>query len=514
MTRLSACLLVLLFACPVHSVHGELSVASLFSDHMVIQQGQTLKVWGWGDASRTVTVQLGAHTQQATVSDDGRWSLQIAPPSDVGPHVLQIGDGQTSLTINDVLVGEVWLCSGQSNMAMTVSRAQDFETEQAAADLPQIRMFHVASAHASEPQATCRGEWTVCAPDTVGRFSATAFFFGRRLHSELNVPVGLINSSVGGTSVESWTSLPAQTAVAAIQPRLKAWQQSDAEFDEAAAQARFDKALARWTKDAQQARESGKRVPRRPKLAARPREDRNYPASLFNGKIHPLIGYSLRGAVWYQGENSSGRGFAHLYGPQLTTLVRDWRARWGADFPFAWVQLPNYRAAQKEPVEPNGWTLVQEGMLQTLAEPHTGMAITLDVGEARDIHPKNKQAVGYRLAQWALADVYHGDLIPMGPIYRDHVIANGKVTITFDHAAGLMSTTDKVQGFAICGADRKFVWADAVIDGTQVIVSSEAVPEPVAVRYAWAANPVFSLYNKAKIPASPFRTDTWEEQGR
>jgi len=510
-TRLFAALLVLLLACPARA---ELSVAALFSDHMVVQQGQPLKVWGWGDAAATVTVQLGPQSRQTKVTDEGRWSVTISPPGEMGPHVLQVQSGQATLEIKDVLVGEVWLCSGQSNMAMTVSRAQDFASEQAAADLPQIRMFKVTSGHALEPQDQCAGEWTVCTPETVGGFSATAYFFGRRLHTELSVPVGLINSSVGGTSVESWTSLPAQTAVDSIQPRLDAWQQADAEYDATAAQTRFDKALARWTKDAQQARQNGQRVPRKPKLAARPREDRNYPANLFNGKIHPLIGYSLRGAVWYQGENSSGRGFAHLYGPQLTTLVRDWRARWGADFPFAWVQLPNFRAPQQEPVEPNGWTLVQEGMLQTLAEPHTGMAITLDVGEAKDIHPKNKQAVGFRLAQWALADVYQGDLISMGPVYRDHVIREGRVTISFDHADGLMSRTDPLQGFAVCGADRQFVWADAVIDGERVIVSSKQVPEPVAVRYAWAANPVFSLYNEAQIPASPFRTDNWEERGR
>ena len=328
------------------------------------------------------------------------------------------------------------------------------------------------------------------------------------------MPIGLINSSVGGTSVESWTSMPAQSAVAAIKPRLDAWKAQDDEYDENTARANFRKAMDRYNGQVATAKDAGRKAPRRkPQLAARPRSDRNYPSNLFNGKINPLIGYTIKGAVWYQGENSSGRGFSHLYGHQLTTLINDWRARWGqGDFPFAWVQLPNFKAPQTQPVETNGWTLVQEGMLKTLAVPGTGMAITLDVGEEKDIHPKDKQSVVHRLAQWALASVYHFDILPMGPVYRSSKIDGNRVIVEFDHADGLTSKTDTVSGFAICGDDRKFVWADARIDGQKVIVSSDKVSNPVSVRYAWAANPVYSLYNKAGIPASPFRTDTWEER--
>lgn len=514
MNRLSVSTCLCLLLGLSSAAAADLSIASLFSDHMVIQREQPLKVWGWATPGDQVRVMIGAENATATTSADGRWSVTMNPPATVGPHTMKVSSEDSSIEIADILVGEVWLCSGQSNMAMTVNRARDYEQERRAAELPRIRMFKVNSGHALTPQDKCAGAWAVCSPDTVGGFSATAFFFGRRLHAELDVPIGLINSSVGGTSVESWTSMTAQSQVPEIGPRLQAWRQSDQEYDEQAAQATFDRAMQRWTKNAKAAREAGNKPPRKPKLAARPRQDRNYPANLFNGKIHPLIGFSIRGAVWYQGENSSGRGFAHLYGPQLTTLIRDWRARWGRDFPFAWVQLPNYRAAQQEPAETNGWTLVQEGMLKTLAEPDTGMAITLDVGEARDIHPKDKQSVGFRLAQWALASVYGADLIPMGPVYRDHTVADGRVTIAFDHAAGLRSTTDSVKGFAVCGADRQFVWADARIDGDKVVVSSPDVPQPVSVRYAWAANPIFSLYNDAGIPASPFRTDDWDEQGR
>lgn len=497
------------------TVSAELQLPAMFSDSMVIQRDQPVKVWGWATAGSEIEVSIGEEKRSAEANDSGRWSTSLSALPAGGPHTLTVtGDGG-SVSIKDVLVGEVWLCSGQSNMAMTVSRSKDFAIESAAAKHPEIRMFKVTSGHSMEPKNTCAGSWTVCTPDTVAGFSATAYFFGRRLHKDLNVPVGLINSSVGGTSVESWTSMPAQTAVAEIRPRLDAWEADAAKYDADAARVNFDKALARWKTKAADAKTAGKKAPRKPSLASPPRNDRNYPANLFNGKIHPLIGYTIKGAIWYQGENSSGRGFSHLYGAQLPTLIKDWRDRWGiGNFPFAWVQLPNYRAPQKEPSESNGWSLVQEGMLKTLSLPHTGMAVTIDVGEARDIHPKDKQSVGHRLAQWALADVYRQDIIAMGPIYKSSKIDGGNVVIEFRYADGLKSNTNKVEGFAICGKDRKFVWADAVIDGGKVIVSSGNVPNPVAVRYAWAANPKFSLYNEANIPASPFRTDDWEERGR
>lgn len=494
---------------------AELKLPAMFSDSMVIQRDQPVKVWGWATAGSKIDVAIGNQKQSAKADDSGKWSTNLTALPAGGPHTLTVtGDGG-SVTVNDVLVGEVWLCSGQSNMAMTVNRSKDFAKESAAAKYPQIRMFKVTSGHSMEPQDTCAGSWTVCAPDTVAGFSATAYFFGRRLHQDLNVPIGLINSSVGGTSVESWTSMPAQTAVAEIKPRLDAWKSDAAKYDADAAKANYEKALVRWKTKAAAAKADGKKAPRKPSLASPPRNDRNYPANLFNGKINPLIGYTIKGAIWYQGENSSGRGFSHLYGDQLPTLIKDWRDRWGiGNFPFAWVQLPNYRAPQKEPSETNGWSLVQEGMLKTLSLPHTGMAVTIDVGEAKDIHPKDKQSVGHRLAQWALADVYEHDIIAMGPIYQSSKIESDKVVIDFKYADGLMSKTDKVEGFAICGADKKFVWADAVIDGDKVVVSSSDVTTPVAVRYAWAANPKFSLANKAGIPASPFRTDDWAEQGR
>ncbi|TWU00984.1 sialate O-acetylesterase [Stieleria varia] len=504
----------LVLGCATFS-QAELKLAAPINDSMVLQRDEDATVWGWATAGSEITVQISDHKATATADDQGRWKVQIDPPPVGGPYQMTIAGDGSQQTIQDILVGEVWLCSGQSNMAMTVSRARDFEKEAAAADLPQIRMFKVDSGHATQPQETCQGNWTICSPQTVGGFSATAYFFGKRLHHELGVPIGLINSSVGGTSVESWTSMPAQSAVEAIKPRLDAWNADDAKYDAETAKANYERAMKAYERKVQQAKQDGAKPPRKPSLASRPRNDRNYPSNLFNGKINPIVGYTIKGAIWYQGENSSGRGFSHLYGVQLQTLINDWRARWGqGNFPFAWVQLPNFRAPQKEPSETNGWTLVQEGMMKTLSLPHTGMAITIDVGEEKDIHPKDKQTVGYRLAQWALADVYGRDLIPMGPVYKSSSIDGNKVVIEFENADGLKSSTDQVTGFAICGEDKKFVWADANIAGDKVIVSSSKIDQPVAVRYAWAANPVISLYNAADLPASPFRTDDWPEEGK
>lgn len=492
---------------------AELKLAAMFSDSMVLQRDQPVKLWGWATSKSEIKVAIDERQLIVKTDDSGKWSTSLSALPAGGPFTLTISGDGGNLTIKDILVGDVWLCSGQSNMAMTVARSKDFDKEAANAKFPQIRMFKVTSGHSIEPTETCSGEWTVCTPDNVGNFSATAYFFGRRLHKELDVPIGLINSSVGGTSVESWTSMPAQSNVATIKPRLDAWKTDDTNFNATAAQANYDKALARWKTKAADAKTNGTKVPRKPSLRSAPRNDRNYPANLFNGKINPLVGYTIKGAIWYQGENSSGRGFSHLYGDQLATLITDWRDRWGiGDFPFAWVQLPNFRAAQKEPSETNGWSLVQEGMLKTLSLPSTGMAVTIDVGDEKDIHPKDKQSVGHRLATWALADVYHKDMIAMGPIYQSSRIEGDKVVVEFKYSDGLMSKTDKLKGFAICGPDKKFVWADAIIDGNKVIVSSKEVPEPVSVRYAWAANPKFSLYNKEGIPASPFRTDDWEER--
>ncbi len=335
-------------------------------------------------------------------------------------------------------------------------------------------------------------------------------FFGRRLHRDLKIPVGLINSSWGGTAVEAWTSQTAQAGIGQLAPVREAWEQKVAQYDPVAAQTAFEAQQAKWQAAAQAARQSGAKPPRRPTAPIDPRLDQNRPANLFNGMIHPLIPYSIRGAIWYQGERNANSAYPELYGLQLATLIADWRSRWQADFPFLWVQLPNFMQPQTEPVETSGWVVVQEQMLKTLAVPDTGMAVAIDVGEANDIHPRNKQAVGDRLARWALAKFYGRDLCPSGPLFKSAEPRNGSIVLNFDYACeGLRAQGDALRGFAIAGADQQFVWADAKIDGQTVVVSSAQVAKPVAVRYSWASNPVGNLINGAGLPASPFRTDDW-----
>ena len=399
-------------------------------------------------------------------------------------------------------------------MAMTVSRSANFDEEQKLANWPKIRMLTVNRQSVEKPVAKCQGDWKVCEPKTVGGFSATAYFFGRTLHQELGVPVGLITSAWGGTTVEAWTSANAQKSKNALKPLFQKWDTQIATYDPVAAKTRYEKQLAAWKEKATKARAAGKTVPRKPKAEGDPRVSPNRPANLFNGMIQPLVPYGIRGAIWYQGERNSHGEPSALYGLQLETLITDWRARFDqGDFPFFFVQLPNYRKPQEQPSEHTGWVMVREGMLKTLDLPNTGMAITVDVGDEKDIHPKNKQAVGRRLGLWGLGTVYGKDLVYCGPICKSLKIARGAVTLQFDHAGDGLKTCDgeAVKGFAIAGADRKFVWADATIDGDRVTVASERVKKPVAVRYAWANHPDVNLVNSAGLPASPFRTDCWVE---
>jgi sialate O-acetylesterase len=493
-------------------VLADVRLPAIFSDHMVLQQDEACAVWGWAEAGEEVSVTIAGQTRSIKADKDGRWTVRLGKLKAGGPHTLTV-KGKNSLVVSDVLVGEVWLGSGQSNMAMTVNRCKDYEQEQAAAKLPRLRMFTVERNPQPGPQADCKGRWVICAPDTVGAFSATAYFFGRKLHQELKVPVGLINSSYGGTAVEAWTSLEAQVNLPEYKTISEPWEKLTAlPYDEAKALAAYERQVAAHKEAAKKAKAAGKQAPRAPVRPVDPRFNQNHPANLYNGMIAPIIPYTLRGAVWYQGESNAGKPFANLYGLQLATLIKDWRARWGENFPFAWVQLPDYRAPQKEPVENSGWTTVREEMLKTLKLPRTGMAVTLGLGEANDIHPKNKQDVGLRLALWALDEVYdQKDIESSGPLLAGHKIRGGEMWLNFHHTGGgLKAGGGELKGFAIAGEDKRWVKATARIEGDKVVVFNIQVKQPLAVRYAWADNPEFSLFNGAGLPAAPFRTDDWK----
>ena len=446
---------------------AELKLPAMFSDNMVLQMDSPVPVWGWAQAKDTVTVEFAGQTKSAKADEKGKWSLKLSPlKANAEPKTLVVSSSAgKKLEIGNVLVGQVWLCSGQSNMAWPVSRAKNFKAEQAAAKYPQIRMLTVARRGAPAPTDNCGGHWAVCSPETVAGFSATAYFFGRKLHKELNVPVGLINSSVGGTAIELWT------------PKAKATPPA----------------------------------PKRPlsRRELRARRGRGGSGGLYNGMIAPLAPYAIRGAIWYQGEANASRGGP--YGKQLTTMIGAWRELWGqGDFPFLWVQLPNFRKPQTAPCEPDGWVSVQEGMFKALAIPNTGMAVTIDIGEAGNIHPGNKQDVGKRLALWALGTTYGKSGVYSGPLYTSMKIGGDKIVLSFDHVGGGLQVRDngELKGFAIAGANKKFVWARAKIVGDTIEVTG--VTAPKAVRYAWAPNPKCNLVNKEGLPASPFRTDDWK----
>lgn len=507
--NLSRIALLLLAACHAPASFADVRLPAIISDHMVLQQDVEVPIWGWADKGEQVTVVCGSQSKSATAGEDGRWMVRLDKQSAGGSLELTV-KGKNSITITDVLVGEVWLGSGQSNMAMTVSRAKDFEAEQAAANLPQLRMFREASGPATEPQVGGSGKWEVCTPETVGGFSATAYFFGREIHRRIKVPVGLINSSVGGTPIEAWTSRDAQEKLVELQPLFQRWQSAVATYKPDEAKAAFQKNFAEWRAAAKKARDEGKSVPRPPFPPVDPQRSSSHPANLFNGKISPLIPYAIRGVIWYQGESNANRGNPELYGLQLRTLIADWRARWGqGDFPFAWVQLPRFHRVQTEPVEESGWVTVREQMLQTLKVPNTGMAITLDLGEENDIHPKDKQGVGRRLAMWALANVYQQNgVVASGPLPDGYEIDGDSMLLSFRYATGLRANGDELKGFAIAGDDQKWHAAKARIVEDQVLVWHPDVKHPKAVRYAWADNPDANLVNGAGLPASPFRTDS------
>ncbi len=464
---------------------AEVKLPTIFGDHMVLQRDIGVPVWGTAAPGEEVTVSIAGQTVSTKANAEGKWSVKLAKLNAPGPHTLLV-KASNSLTLTDVLVGEVWLGSGQSNMAMQVSRAKHFEQEQAAAKFPQLRMFTEGRAVAGSAQTQGKGKWVLCTPETVGGFSATAYFFGREIHKSLNVPVGLINSSVGGTPIESWIAPEAQKA----SPELKAFFENKGKPAKA-----VDPEQAKAKADGKPAR---KRPADRSALAER----KGNVGGLFNGKIAPLIPYAIRGALWYQGESNSTPDKAPFYHAQLSLLVTDWRARWGYDFPFAWVQLPNFGGAGRD------WPLVREAMLKTLALPKTGMAITIDLGEEKDIHPKNKQDVGRRLAAWALGTVYGHAVATSGPLPAGHQVRGSDVALSFKHTnGGLVAKDGELKGFVIAGEDKQWKPAQARIEGDKVIVTSADVKQPTAVRYAWENWPTCNLFNGAGLPASPFRTD-------
>lgn len=490
---------------PLASAHAvDLKFASVFTDHAVLQRDKPVPVWGWAEAGAEVTVTFAGQAKTAKAATDGKWQVKLDKlDTSAEPRELSVTAGKESVKLQDILVGEVWLGSGQSNMALTVNRAANYEHEMAAANLPNIRMFKESSAGAQTPQADANGNWLVCSSEKVGGFSAALYFFGREIHKSLGVPVGLINSSVGGTPIEAWIAADVQKSVPVLAEALA---KAPVPPAPEVVQANHKKLLARWEVLSKKAKEEGKELPRKPRDPNTVNSRKNDVGGLFNGKIAPLIPYAIRGALWYQGEANSGPEKAFLYNTQLSLLIKDWRSRWGYEFPFAWAQLPNFGVVGRD------WPTMREQMLKTLSVPNTGMGINIDIGEEKNIHPKNKQEVGRRLSLWALGTVYGKKVDSIsGPLPAGHEVQNGKVIVSFTHAdKGLLAKDGELRSFLIAGEDKQWKPAQAKIVGDKVEVSSDEVAKPVAVRYAWANWPDCNLYNGAGLPATPFRTDDWK----
>lgn len=479
-----------------------------FTHHMVLQRDHEVPIWGWANPGAQVTVSIAGQTKTATAGLDRKWLVKLDKLEAGGPHTLVVKERNT-VTITDVMVGEVWLASGQSNMVTFVVSCPDFEKVKAEANLPLLRVLHVGRAPRRAPQEDCQGSWRPCSPETVGGYSATSFFFGRELHQKLGVPVGIINSALGSTPIEAWTSFDAQKDRPELKELLASWDKKAAAYDPAAAQAAYEKDLATWKLAAEKAKAAKKAVPREPKSPIHPRDEPAHPASMFNGMIAPLAPLAIRGVIWYQGEfNTQTEAYAALYRHQLPLLIRDWRSRWGRDdLPFGWVQLPNFDTTTRMP-QMTGWPLVREGQLLARSLSHTGMAVTIDIGEPKSVHPRNKQAFSHRLALWARAEVY-GEKIPWsGPLFASHKVVGSEIELSFRHGdGGLVVKGREPTGFQISGADKRWRSASARIENDKVFVSSKEVKEPVAVRYAWADNPDGNLFNGAGLSTSPFRTD-------
>ncbi|MDR1504392.1 MAG: 9-O-acetylesterase [Prevotella sp.] len=630
--------LICFFSITFSVLHAEVKLPRIFSDNMVLQRDKPIKVWGWADKNETVEVSFLDQQKKVKADKNGNWTILLTPVSHGGPYTMQVKGKNNSITFQNILIGEVWLCSGQSNMEWQVKSSMNAKSEISNADFPQIRSFNVVKDLDMKPKSDLKGSWEVCSPATVGDFSAVAYFFARKLYQELNVPIGIINSSWGGTDIETWTSPESFSKLGDIfKERYKALNITD--FDKFAKESEegkkaFTQAMLNdpgvaeswfnptlntstwkkmqvpklwdgelgsvdgilwfryaltlpesvegksgtiqlgpiddndvtWINGIKVGETNGYNINRSYAVPAnvlkagqniitvkivdnagggglygKPEDltldagGKSYPLAgewlykvavsnktfnyvefspnmysslLYNAMINPIIQYPIKGAIWYQGENNAGQ--AYNYRTLFPNMITDWRTKWGYEFPFYWVQLANFMAKDDVPQD-SDWAELREAQSMTLSLPKTGEAVITDIGEANDIHPRNKQDVGLRLALNALNKDYgKTDIIYSGPTFKSMEVDGDKAIISFNNIGKGLKSTSKygyIEGFAIAGTDNKFVWAKAYIEGDKVIVYSDNISKPVSVRYSWSNNPDVNLFNSEGLPAAPFRTD-------
>lgn len=492
------------------SAQAEIKLPAIIGDNMVLQQKQANPIWGWDTPGTDVTVKFGSQTKTAKAGADGKWTVKLdAVPASAQPATLSI-KGTTAKDVKNVLVGEVWICSGQSNMEWTVGNTWDADLEIAMAKHPGIRLISVPKVGTQEPQKDFKGQWVECSPATVGSFSAVGYFYGKVLHTMLDVPVGLINDAWGGSAAEAWVRRDVLEKDARFKGLMDGWVQREKDLSSEKAKQDYDKAMADWNKQKDEAAKAKQpftvRAPQSPQqtLTGNAR-----PGNIYNGVLLPTIGYGIKGAIWYQGESNAGR--AYEYGYLFPLMIEHWRKEWNqGDFPFYWVQLADFMAETPTPGD-SAWAELRESQTKTQnAVKNGGQAVIIDLGESNDIHPRNKRDVAERLARWALVKDYGFKLPYRSPEFKSIAINGNKAAVTLDTFGGTLRTIDvsEVKGFAICGEDQKWVWATAKITGKDTLeVSAPTVAKPVAVRYAWANNPVCNLLTTDGLPVTPFRSD-------
>ena len=502
-TAILGIVMVLIVLMPVPGL-ADVRLPRVISSSMVLQRDMPLPVWGWADPGERVTVGIGRNEVGTKADGDGKWMVKLPAMKAGGPHTMTV-TGKNSITLTDILVGEVWLCSGQSNMEMSVSRVTNARLELSSAEYPRMRLFHVRRTTSGEPKEDCIAEWRPVTPVNVAAFSAVGYFFGRELHAELDVPVGLINSSWGGTRIEPWTPPEGFAQNPELKDIVERIQDAGADYHETQATA-LD-GYRDWMKDARASLKAKKTPPAPPVWPKHGLDVAWQPTALYNGMIHPLVPFAIRGAIWYQGEANRSDGM--LYHEKKKALINGWRTVWGqGDFPFYYVQLAPYRYRGQGQMEPYLLPGIWEAQTASLSIPNTGMAVTVDIGNVNDIHPTNKQEVGRRLSLWALAKTYgRDDIVYSGPLYRSMSVSGNSVTVRFDHTGGGLKTSDgrAPTWFELAGDDGRFVRAVAEIAGDTVIVRSEEVGRPAAVRYGWNEEAEPNLVNSAGLPVSPFR---------
>ncbi len=477
---------------------ADVKLPNVFGSHMVLQRDQKNKVWGLGDAGEAVTVSIGQQSHKATAAADGKWEVMLDALPVGGPLTLTV-KGKNEVKFEDVLVGEVWICSGQSNMQWSVNSSTDPDLEKAAAKFPKIRMINFPQIGKQEPIWTHPDrQWQVCTPDTIGNWSAVGYFFARQLHQTLDVPVGMINNAWGGSAAEAWVNRDVLAKNETLKPLVDRWMVDEKAHDDLAKNTNLNEDQKKQLAGMQGRMNGNAR-----------------PANIYNGVLKSHLGYGIKGAIWYQGESNAGR--AYQYRDLFPVMIQNWRDEWKqGDFPFYWVQLADYTDEKPEPGD-SDWAELREAQTMTMKRlPNTGEAVIIDIGEGKDIHPKNKVDVGRRLARWALAETYKVAGIPCrSPLFKSMEKKDGKIVLTFENVgtdANAWRPFDVRQprGFTIAGEDKKFVHATATIlpDG-KIEVSSDQVKAPVAVRYGWANNPVVNMYATNGLPLTPFRTDDW-----